>query len=161
MADSQGAIPTATSGAQYHPAVTQSRAPNTQSAPAAAAPAHAARVDPDPSEPGPSSATAGPKPPAAEQQQQHPSQPQPQPLPPLPAPDSASSSGGPTVEVNGARVSLADQLGPAVVNADGTMSRIANWGEMTEVERRNTVRILGARNKLRLEALREGQDRKE
>jgi hypothetical protein len=81
------------------------------------------------------------------------------PPPPLPAPESGDTGAAPptTVEVNGARVSLGDQLGPAVVNADGTMSRIANWAEMTEIERRNTVRILGARNKLRLEALTEGK----
>ncbi|PHH75782.1 hypothetical protein CDD80_2065 [Ophiocordyceps camponoti-rufipedis] len=46
-----------------------------------------------------------------------------------------------------------DHLGPLVVNEDGTMSRIANWTEMTDVEKENTVRILGKRNKLRLAAL--------
>ncbi|KAF4584316.1 putative fungal specific transcription protein [Ophiocordyceps camponoti-floridani] len=46
-----------------------------------------------------------------------------------------------------------DHLGPLVVNEDGTMSRIANWIEMTDVEKENTVRILGKRNKLRLAAL--------
>ena len=83
-------------------------------------------------------------------------------LPPLPAPDTTPPSGATagsdatttTIEVNGARVSLADQLGPAVINADGTVSRIANWAEMGEAERRNTVRVLGKRNRLRLEALR-------
>ena len=77
-------------------------------------------------------------------------------MPPLPAPETAGDDSPTTIEVNGARVSLADKLGPAVVKADGTMSRIANWGEMSEIERRNTVRVLGKRNKLRLEALREG-----
>lgn len=91
---------------------------------------------------------------AAEQQRQTQRQTQPLP-PPLPAPEEGDSPT--TVEVNGARVSLLDKLGPAVVNADGTISRIANWAEMTEIERRNTIRVLGARNKLRLEALREGQ----
>lgn len=41
-----------------------------------------------------------------------------------------------------------------VVNRDGTLSRIANWAEMSDVERRNTLRILGKRNALRLEGLR-------
>lgn len=41
-----------------------------------------------------------------------------------------------------------------VINVDGTMSRIANWAEMAEIERRNTWRIIGRRNKERLEVLR-------
>lgn len=45
-----------------------------------------------------------------------------------------------------------------VVGRDGTVSRIANWGEMAEIERRNALRILGKRNQLRLATLRgEGQ----
>lgn len=47
-----------------------------------------------------------------------------------------------------------DHLGPMVINVDGTMSRIANWAEMAEIERRNTWRIIGRRNKERLEVLR-------
>jgi hypothetical protein len=43
--------------------------------------------------------------------------------------------------------------GPLVVNGDGTLSRIANWAEMSPIERERTVRILGKRNKLRLEKL--------
>ena len=74
---------------------------------------------------------------------------------PLPAPGESdtSSSGTTTVEVNGKAVML-DQLGPMVVGRDGTLSRIANWGEMTQIERQNTLRILGKRNQLRLGALR-------
>ena len=77
---------------------------------------------------------------------------------PLPAPgesddSSSSSSTTTTVEVNGKAVML-DQLGPMVVGRDGTLSRIANWGEMTQIERQNTLRILGKRNQLRLGALR-------
>jgi len=44
-------------------------------------------------------------------------------------------------------------LGPMVVNVDGTISRIANWDQMAEVERQNTLRILKRRNKVRLDAL--------
>ncbi|KAF7115230.1 hypothetical protein CNMCM5793_001657 [Aspergillus hiratsukae] len=55
------------------------------------------------------------------------------------------SSGGSTVKL--------DALGPLVVNQDGTLSRIANWEQMTEIERRNTLRVLGKRNKLRLDTL--------
>ncbi|KAF8797658.1 hypothetical protein BYT27DRAFT_7030209, partial [Phlegmacium glaucopus] len=43
-----------------------------------------------------------------------------------------------------------DELGPMVVNTDGTLSRIANWTQMTDMERERTLRLLSARNKLRL-----------
>ncbi|PVI01042.1 hypothetical protein DM02DRAFT_490550, partial [Periconia macrospinosa] len=46
-----------------------------------------------------------------------------------------------------------DHLGPMVVNRDGTLSRIGNWAEMTEIERRNTLRVLGKRNQLRMDAI--------
>lgn len=47
-----------------------------------------------------------------------------------------------------------DALGPLVVNQDSSLSRIDNWGQMTEIEKRNTLRILGKRNAARSEALR-------
>lgn len=47
-----------------------------------------------------------------------------------------------------------DHLGPLVVNKDGSLSRIANWDKMAEIERANTLRILGKRNQLRLGGLR-------
>ena len=76
---------------------------------------------------------------------------------PLPAPGEGDGSSGSTttttIEVNGKAVML-DQLGPMVVGRDGTLSRIANWGEMAQIERQNTLRILGKRNQLRLGALR-------
>ena len=46
-----------------------------------------------------------------------------------------------------------DALGPMVINSDGTLSRIHNWAEMSEVERQRTLRILGRRNQLRKENL--------
>jgi hypothetical protein len=48
-----------------------------------------------------------------------------------------------------------------VVNKDGTLSRIENWAAMAEIERQNTLRVLGKRNQARLEALRgkEGEGR--
>jgi hypothetical protein len=46
-----------------------------------------------------------------------------------------------------------DHLGPMVVNVDGTLSRIGNWDQMTEMEQKSTLRVLGKRNKQRLEAL--------
>ncbi|KAJ5608387.1 hypothetical protein N7537_005006 [Penicillium hordei] len=47
-----------------------------------------------------------------------------------------------------------DHLGPMVVNVDGTLSQIGNWQQMTEIEKNNTLRVLGKRNQKRLEALR-------
>lgn len=50
-------------------------------------------------------------------------------------------------------------MGPLVVNKDGTLSRISNWDKMAEIERQNTLRILGKRNQLRLDGLRaEGKE---
>ncbi|KAB5585469.1 hypothetical protein GE09DRAFT_1277005 [Coniochaeta sp. 2T2.1] len=159
---------------KQHPAVTPSGAADAQSATApasspkpsstsyprasTAAVADAEDADAGPAGSSPSTSTTPAAPATTKPTHQAP------PPPPLPAPEPGQTSGEgatTTIEVNGARVSLADQLGPAVVNADGTMSRIANWGEMSEVERRNTVRVLGKRNKLRLEALREGLPKEE
>jgi hypothetical protein len=70
---------------------------------------------------------------------------------PLPAPDGAATK----LDVSGGGGSVKlDHLGPLVVNADGTLSRIDNWENMTEIERNNTLRVLGKRNKERMEALR-------
>lgn len=44
-------------------------------------------------------------------------------------------------------------LGPMVVNVDGSLSAINNWAEMSEIERKNTMRVIGKRNKERLERL--------
>ncbi|EIW56305.1 uncharacterized protein TRAVEDRAFT_49139 [Trametes versicolor FP-101664 SS1] len=43
-----------------------------------------------------------------------------------------------------------DHLGPVIVNRDGTLSRIANWESMTPIEKERTLRILVARNQVRL-----------
>ncbi|KAK0706754.1 hypothetical protein B0T26DRAFT_629123, partial [Lasiosphaeria miniovina] len=58
------------------------------------------------------------------------------------------------VEVNGGAVVL-DRLGPMVIGRDGTVSRIANWLDMSDRERENTVRVLGKRNQLRMATLRQ------
>lgn len=73
----------------------------------------------------------------------------------LALPEAPSAESGATqldVSGGGSTVKL-DALGPLVVNQDGTLSRIANWEQMTEIERRNTLRVLGKRNKLRLDTL--------
>ncbi|RYP39095.1 hypothetical protein DL767_002358 [Monosporascus sp. MG133] len=74
---------------------------------------------------------------------------------PLPEPPKAGDDGTPTQQLalDGTGVKL-DHLGPLVVNEDGTLSRIANWDKMADIERDNTLRILGRRNKERLAALR-------
>jgi hypothetical protein len=54
----------------------------------------------------------------------------------------------------GQGVSL-DHLGPMVVNKDGTISRITNWDAMSDMEKKNTLRILQKRNKERRDALNE------
>lgn len=70
---------------------------------------------------------------------------------PLPLPEPTSNTT--QLNVNGEGVKL-DHLGPLVINKDGTMSRIANWDKMAEIEKQNTLRILGKRNQLRLGNLR-------
>ncbi|KAL3491424.1 hypothetical protein BJX62DRAFT_124134 [Aspergillus germanicus] len=64
------------------------------------------------------------------------------------------------LDVNGDGVKL-DHLGPLIVNADGTLARISNWAQMTEIERRNTLRVLGKRNKARMDALKAKQAEEE
>lgn len=80
----------------------------------------------------------------------------PLPLPPPPSGEEVSkldmSSGEATVKM--------DALGPLVVNQDGTLSRIDNWGQMTELEKKNTLRILGKRNLARQEALKAKEEEK-
>ena len=71
----------------------------------------------------------------------------------LPDADSATKL---DVSGDGSTVKL-DHLGPVVVNQDGTLSRISNWEQMTEIEQRNTLRVLGKRNKARLEALKKSK----
>lgn len=72
----------------------------------------------------------------------------------LALPESTSSDGANKLDLSqpGSTVTL-DHLGPMVVNTDGTLSRIANWDAMAEIEKKNTLRVLGKRNKQRLEAL--------
>ncbi len=75
--------------------------------------------------------------------------------PPLALP-SASDAGDDASKLDvrtGARVAL-DGLGPIVVGADGTMSRITNWTSLSERERETA---LAKRNNERLEALKSGE----
>ncbi|KAL8290601.1 hypothetical protein RQP46_002859 [Phenoliferia psychrophenolica] len=69
----------------------------------------------------------------------------------------APSSSDDTIKlnVNGDVVSLFDKLGPTIVSPEGTLTRIGNWGEMKDDERMRVLRVLGKRNQIRLEALRD------
>ncbi|KAG6100493.1 hypothetical protein E4U31_003969 [Claviceps sp. LM219 group G6] len=70
----------------------------------------------------------------------------------LPSPSDAATTTTLDVSGEGSTVKL-DHLGPLVVNTNGTMSRIGNWAQMSSIEKENTLRILGKRNKQRLEVL--------
>ncbi|KAH7109867.1 hypothetical protein B0J11DRAFT_398375, partial [Dendryphion nanum] len=74
-----------------------------------------------------------------------------QPLP-LPAPGEGTTT---PLDVGTGQAVKLDHLGPMVVNRDGTLSRIANWEEMSDIERKNTLRILGKRNQLRMDNLKQ------
>lgn len=71
----------------------------------------------------------------------------------LPAPGDESAATVLDMSNGDASVKL-DSLGPLVVNADGTVARIGNWLQMTDIERKNTLRVLGKRNAQRLAVLR-------
>lgn len=46
-----------------------------------------------------------------------------------------------------------EELGPIIINSDGTTRRIANWDDMTAQEQQVTWKRIAARNKRRLEEL--------
>lgn len=71
----------------------------------------------------------------------------------LALPDASSASNTPQLDLSKDQSVKLDHLGPMVVNTDGTMSRISNWDQMTEMEKQTTLRVLGKRNKQRLDAL--------
>ena len=65
----------------------------------------------------------------------------------LPASDGAQS-----VTVGGEAVAM-EELGPIVINTDGTTARITNWPDMTPAEQEKTRRVIVARNAKRLAKL--------
>lgn len=77
----------------------------------------------------------------------------------LPPPDqtqlSKSSSDVHKIDFSNGSKDLANELGPLVINKDGTTGRITNWQQMTEEEKQRTLRIITARNRKRLQALKE------
>lgn len=56
------------------------------------------------------------------------------------------------LETNGNHIKF-DNLGPVIVNKDGTLSRIINWNEMTESERTATSKRITSRNQERKKKL--------
>ncbi|KAI9058633.1 hypothetical protein FKP32DRAFT_1546549, partial [Trametes sanguinea] len=66
---------------------------------------------------------------------------------PSPPPEDADAE---KVTINGSQTFKFDKLGPVVVNSDGTLSRIANWENMAPVEKERTLRLLVARNQVRI-----------
>eukprot|EP01031_Cornospumella_fuschlensis_P038306 gene38306-46549_t len=46
-----------------------------------------------------------------------------------------------------------DELGPIIINPDGTTRRITNWNTLSKQEQMNSWRVIGERNKKRVEAL--------
>ncbi|KAG4305957.1 hypothetical protein PORY_000867 [Pneumocystis oryctolagi] len=71
--------------------------------------------------------------------------------PALPA-GGADATDGASAAANGPALRL-DQLGPMVVNRDGTLARIENWAALTEQEKRRIERVLVQRNRQRLARL--------
>ncbi|KIJ61250.1 hypothetical protein HYDPIDRAFT_116258 [Hydnomerulius pinastri MD-312] len=76
----------------------------------------------------------------------------------LPAPQSLDDPSVTNVPIAAETPVKLDNLGPMVVNSDGTLSRIANWENMTEAERERTLRVLAARNRARLAKQQENGD---
>ncbi|KAL4790638.1 hypothetical protein BDV19DRAFT_382192 [Aspergillus venezuelensis] len=107
------------------------------------------------------SSSSAPENPTLESQQQQQQQQQEERKEPLLAlPDSSTASDATQLDVNGDGVKL-DHLGPLIVNTDGTLARIGNWAQMTEMERKNTLRIIGKRNKERLAKIKKEQGESE
>ncbi|KAL1610810.1 hypothetical protein SLS60_002481 [Paraconiothyrium brasiliense] len=79
---------------------------------------------------------------------------------PLPLPEPPTDTKATELNVTTGTAVKLDHLGPMVVNRDGTLSRISNWEQMSEIERQNTLRILGKRNQLRMETLKAAEDAK-
>ncbi|KAL1408349.1 hypothetical protein Q8F55_005158 [Vanrija albida] len=62
-----------------------------------------------------------------------------------------SQTGVHSLDLGNNTVVKLDNLGPMIVNSDGTLSRISNWAELSDIERERTVRLLvKKRNLVRL-----------
>ena len=54
-----------------------------------------------------------------------------------------------------------DEFGPIIINPDGTARRIANWDTLSPQEKASSFRLISARNKKRLQKLKEEQEKKQ
>lgn len=85
----------------------------------------------------------------------------PPPPPPLQLP--SADSGVPAIDDLGRRQLTLDsklkldELGPIIVQEDGTLRRITNWDGLSDAEKEASLRIIASRNQRRLEALRRQQ----
>ena len=70
-------------------------------------------------------------------------------LPQLPAPDPDADI--PTIKL-GETIKF-DEMGPIIINTDGTTRRIDNWNEMTDKEKEVTFRRISKRNEERRKLL--------
>jgi len=61
----------------------------------------------------------------------------------------------PKIDISTGQTLGMENLGPIIVNVDGSLSRIGNWGNMTENEKETAKRLIGARNIRRLTQLAE------
>jgi hypothetical protein len=52
-----------------------------------------------------------------------------------------------------------DELGPIIINPDGTTRRITNWDTLSAQEKKSSWRLIGKRNKERLEKLKQEKDK--
>ncbi len=75
----------------------------------------------------------------------------------LPVSDQSNGDDVPKISL-GEKVSF-EELGPIIINKDGTTSRIANWGILTKAEQDSSWRIISARNKKRVENIKDNLSR--
>ena len=73
------------------------------------------------------------------------------------ADDDADDDAVPRLDVSSGATLRMDHLGPLVVSESGSLSRITNWGEMSEREREVARERIAKRNEARLRALREAR----
>ena len=70
-------------------------------------------------------------------------------IPLLPAATTGESR---QIELGGEALKM-DDLGPIIINADGTTRRISNWDTLSKQEKESSWRLIAARNKRRIEDL--------
>ena len=67
-----------------------------------------------------------------------------------PVAEEAKRRGVRMLQVNGNALNMGGELGPIIVNKDGTVRRIANWADLTSHERETAFRRISKRNRDRL-----------